>query len=78
MHFLRFPQDIFIFFLDIRENLQVTLYNYALSAPETKISKSKLFSCLQKVYHVTNCCKRPIPRDKTFLLWEEHLTTTLG
>ena len=43
-HFLRFPQDIFIFFLDIRENLQVTLYNYALSAPETKISKSKLLA----------------------------------
>ena len=78
MPFPAFSAGHFHFFLDIRENLQVTLYNYALSAPETKISKSKLFSCLQKVYHVTNCCKRPIPRDKTFLLWEEHLTTTLG
>ena len=37
----------------------------------TKFSKSILFSCLQKVGHVTNYCKRPMKetwkRDRSFL-----------
>ena len=49
------------YFLDIRLKIQRLLnFNMLFQFLLTELSKSKLFTCLQKVDHVSNYCKRPI------------------